>query len=465
MSIYIMAGFLFAVATRSFAAWADANSLAVGLSQNQYLGEKQAPEQKSQYTFLSADLVFVPQTTNVDFKLDILADGALNAQNEFYFGVPEAFVHPKGLADDFDITVGRQKRHWSHLDEEFNLGVWQPQLRWDYLRPEQEGLLGVFIDVQLTSRLKLTLLSSPVFLPDQGPNYQLKQGTFSSANRWFVPPQSRLSLFQGTPYAKDAPLSFELDRPTDEKFIMHSTIGGALSLAGEGPWWANLAYAFKPRNQIHLGIECTNCFNISGPTPGEITAVVHPVTVMHNVATFETGYKSHDDDAWISLTYDKPSASDLPANYEESPLDTMVIYGGGYQHFLDFSQLPRSWVKLSYMQVVTVEKTDRQGLVDSDQVQSSLDRYPYEKLAAFEWRVLLHNQPKSRVEFDARYSYSFPEQGGWLEAGLVYAQNSFTYSLGLDILGSSVDPTSADAGLFTRYRTNDRVYAGVGYVF
>ncbi len=439
--------------------------LDVNLTQNRYLGEPAAVRQGDSYTYLSGGLDLEPHTQALNFKLNPVAEGALEGRNEFYFGVPELYLSSRQIAPGFDFTVGRQKRHWSRLDEEFNLGVWQPQLRWDYLQPKQEGLIGVFLDWQFSPKVHLSMLTSPLFLPDQGPNFQLQGGQFTSGSRWFRAPQSRVALFQGTPFAKDAPLNFELDRPAEEKVIMHPALGLGLHFDGEKGWYTDLNYAYKPRNQIHLGIECANCARLGGAAPVEITAVVHPVVIMHNVGTFETGFKRSEDAGWISLSYDKPNASGLPADYEEAPLDSMMIAGLSYAHFLPPVLLPASWLKFSYMQAFTVQKTDQRGLIDSDQVSSSLDRYPFKELAAVDWHMLIDHSRKNQWDLGFRYSYSIPEKGGWLSVETGFALGDYSVLVGADVIGAGVDPSSGDAGLFSRYRNNDRVYAGVGYVY
>jgi hypothetical protein len=46
-----------------------------------------------------------------------------------------------------------------------------------------------------------------------------------------------------------------------------------------------------------------------------------------------------------------------------------------------------------------------------------------------------------------------------------WEKGPLTLQLGVDILGADVDPSSSDAGLYSRYRSNDRVYGGMNYVF
>ena len=183
------------------------------------------------------------QSPGFNYKLEPVVQGAFQASTEFYVGVPEVYVQPRKIAPGFSLTIGRQKRLWSRLDQEFNLGIWQPQLRWDYLQPMQQGLTGVFFDWSLSSALRFSFFTSPLFLPDQGPQFRLRDGHFASANRWFAPPQSRVQLFENTPYASAAPLYFKLERPSEEDIVMHSSFGFSMYYQATGPFWSQVSYA------------------------------------------------------------------------------------------------------------------------------------------------------------------------------------------------------------------------------
>ncbi|MGZ3722765.1 MAG: hypothetical protein ACXVA9_07545 [Bdellovibrionales bacterium] len=434
----------------------------IDLNQTRYPGEVQNSAQSSNYTFVSGDLDLETNSPGFSYKFNPVAQNAIGIKDEFYIGVPEAFVQPR-LGSGFNLAIGRQKRTWSRLDEEFNLGIWQPQLRWDYLAPKQEGLIGVFFDIELSEEFRLTFLFSPLFLPDQGPNYQLTNGRFSSRNRWFSQPQSRVALFSESGVNPSTPLYFEIDRPAEEQIIMHSSFGFALNYQSSSQFWTSASYAYKPQNQLHLGIECATCLSIVGPL--EITAIIHPAVIMHHVATLESGYDGLNYRGYLSLTGDFPSESKFPQAYAESPLDSMMIAGGGFQHVLFHWMGNPSTLKYSYIRVFNVKTRDKKGLVDAEQVHSSLDRYPYREVAAAEWKLTLLQTGANRLNFKARYSYSVPEKGGWISAGLDLNQGPLTWYAGADVLGSGVGDDSPNAGLFTKYRSNDRAFGGVSYVF
>lgn len=435
----------------------------LNLKQDRYLGGVQHSRQHQNYTFWATDLNLEYKSQKFTYKFNPVGEGAFESPDELYFGVPEIYVAPRNVAPGLDVTVGRQKRRWSHLDEEFDIGIWQPQLRWDYLAPQQQGLIGVFFDYQMTPAFTLTFFTSPLAIPDQGPQFQVRDGQFESSNRWFVQPQSRVELFQGTSFSSDAPLNFELDRPSEEEMVMHSSIGLGLAYQDKSsPFWAHFNYAYKPRNQIHLGIECANCADLSGPL--EITALVHTKIVKHHVATIETGYERVDDAAWFSLSADIPNDSGYPDAYAEAALDPMMIGGFAYQHYLRGPFGP-SWIKGSYMRAVELKSSNQSGLVSSDQVESSLDRYPYTEVMALDFKTTLLQKYRSQVRLSTRYSYDLPEKGGWLSVAGEWLKGPMTFMIGMDILGADVDSDSQDAGMFSRYRANDRVFGGMTYVF
>lgn len=457
---------LLAVFVWSVAGFARTNAsyLDLNLRQNRYLGGVQQTKQTSNYTLFAGDLNLETESEGFNYKLNPVAQGAFEAQDEFYFGVPEAYVSPRKIAPWFNLTIGRQKRTWSRLDQEFNLGLWQPQLRWDYLQPVQQGLTGVFFDWSLSSQVRFTFFTSPLHIPDQGPQFHLNNGQFESSNRWFEQPHNRLE-FENSRTSKYAPLYFELDKPSEEELVMHSSFGLGLQYEISPVWFTQINYAYKPRNQIHIGLECSNCVNIGATQPMEVTAVIHPKIVKHHLVTWETGFERVDDRGWVSLSGDFPNQSGFPEDYQEAPLSSSLIGGLAYQHYLKGILGRPSWLQYSYMRSYELQSRRRHGLVNDDQVKSSLDRYPFTELAAIDWRVQLTQQKSSRWSWRNRYSYSFPERGGWLTTMLEWANGPMTWGLGADILGADVDPDSSDAGLFSTYRANDRVFGGVSYVF
>jgi hypothetical protein len=318
----------------------------------------------------------------------------------------------------------------------------------------------------LSKEFSFTFFTSPLHFPDQGPQYRLNNGRFESSNRWFEQPHTSFRFAGNNAIAKDRPLNFEIDKPTEEEIIMHSSFGLGMRYEMEDGIWSSLNYAYKPRNQIHLGIDTANGGNIGQPqSPLEVTAKIHPKIIKHHVLTWEMGFDRVDDHGWISFTGDYPNESGFPESYLEASLDPMLITAAGYEHYL-FNWLGRpSWLAYSYMRVFELGRSDKKGLIGEDQVKSSLDRYPFKDLASVDWRIKLNRSKRAEWSLRNRYSYSVPERGGWLSTSVELSQGALRWSVGADILGADVDPASDKAGLFSTYRANDRVFGGVNYVF
>lgn len=435
------------------------SSLDLDLSQSRYMGGSQTGSQTDTYTEVELRGEAENSGKYMGYKISSAFKASVGLQREFYVGLPEFYAVQKAISPDFHLVVGRSLRHWSRLDEEFNVGIWQPQLRWDYLAPIQQGLTGIFFDWDLGSQSQLTFFTSPMSLPDQGPQFELKGGRFSSSNRWFYRPQSRYRLFANS-VKRSGQIFYDLQNPSTEDLIFHSSFGVALRMRPAGPFWLQLSYAYKPMNQIHLGLECTNRVDIATL---DVQALIHPKIIKHNVVTLESGFDQVDRRGYLSLTGDFPGASEMPADWEESSLHPMAFLGGAFEHFVGDWRYP-VWLRYSYMKAIEFTGR-RKASILGDRVESSLDRYPFKDVAAIGARILLAQNLSRNISLNTRYLYSMPERGGWINASLDWGMGDFKWQVGLDVLGADVDPSSAKAGLLSRYRANDRLSGGLSYVF
>src|SRR5690606_26604489 len=141
------------------------------------------------------------------------------------------------------VNAGRKKRAWSRMDEQWSLGLWQPLARWDYFKPESQGLIGVGAGLDRKS-YGAEVLVSPLFIPDQGPQFEVVDGKFESQSRWFWRPQTEVGVFD-----ERTDIRYKLFRPTEQKTISQLSVAARL-WAGEfkKTAWASMAYAYKPMN-------------------------------------------------------------------------------------------------------------------------------------------------------------------------------------------------------------------------
>ena len=420
-----------------------------------FMTDKRSNTESENYGYLGGNFRYEDESGNFDWVADAIVEVSANEAEEFYVGAPELFVRLTDDDSEVQVTVGRQRRTWSEFDQRLALGIWQPQLRWDYLDPIQQGLTGAFFDLDVDA-LHMTLFASPIFLPDQGPQFRLNEGRFESPNRWFWQPQTRIRFANET-----SNLYYNLETPRVEEIVMNPSLGAMMQVDPEGPLFIRLAYAYKPMNQFFLGIECSGCVD---PVTTDSTATVHPLVVNHHVLTMESSWIRESDRFLISWTMDRPVDPNIPADWwAGSELKPVSIPGVSYENnFLLFNK--HMTLGADYFR----EISDGRSKGEDDlmrRVESSGDRYSFQDLLSLTGRVELYSGLKRKLHVTMKYAYSFEERGSWLNSRLSYTKDQVETFLGFDVLGSETDPLSSDAGLFSRYRTNDRVYTGVGYVF
>lgn len=425
------------------------------LSGSHFLTDKRTPSESTNYSYFGGAFKYQDKKSDFDWVVDGVFDVSLNEAEEVYYGLPEFFLRLTDDDSQVQVSVGRQKRAWSDFDQRMALGVWQPQLRWDYLNPIQQGLTGAFFDLDVEP-LKLTLFASPVFLPDQGPQFRLRDGRFESPNRWFWQPQTKIR-FGG----ESSNLFYELETPKIEEVVMNPSLGGMMQVDPVGPLHVQMAYAYKPMNQFFLGIECSGCVD---PVTVDSTARIHPIVVNHHVLSLESSWIQQESRMLFSWTVDRPVEPSIPEDWwAGTELRPVSIPGVSYER--DFSIFSKSLkIGLDYFREIRSGEPVGSGELVTN-VESSSDRYSFEDLLSVSGKLQLFSGLRRSLTLTTKYAYSFEEKGSWLSSKISYLKDQREVYFGFDVLGSNTDPLSSEAGLFSRYRTNDRVYGGLGFVF
>lgn len=427
------------------------------MRQTEYLAEASDPTQPNRiYSFTGRYKIKSEIYDVIPYETDIKLISAERESEKPYLSVPNFYMGYSERDTPVEIYLGRKIEEWSAFDEQWKLGVWQPIARWDYIHPETLGLTGAFLKIGKQD-VRLRMFATPFFLPDQGPNFELEDGQFKSNNRWFWTPQSEIGVL-----AQPSKLYFQLARPSEADVINHSGFGVSLDLGkAHRGYWARLSYAQKPRNQLHLGIDGQLQISKQGKT--QVT--IYPEVVYHDVTTAEAGWKSRDLSLWGSVTHDKPIDPDLPQDWVQSELREIYIYGGMLEHSLAFLGWKNSRLRYSYMQIDKGEDLGSTSLLGGS-VDSSLDRFMFEKVFSTEWVQSLRMGPRFGMRYGIKYMYSIPDDAGLfsLKTELLLG-SQFIVDFSADVLGASEKADEAGTGLMTRYRTNDRVAVGVTYVF
>lgn len=428
----------------------------LSLSRSSYLSESPTLNQRGDFSYVGADLQ--QSIISDDSKFVLKANGlfAPGSKTEKYYAVPELYYQfgsqdPENTSQKMKVSLGRKVETWSNFDDQWKLGLWQPLARWDYIHPETQGLVGMFFDLKVNQLIRVTAVYTPLFVPDQGPGFDLKNGKFESDNRWFLAPQTSIELG-----SQPSPTYYVVDRPRTWDVVNQQ--GGAVKIeAGdfEQGTWVRAAYANMPSNQLHLGID-------PGQGINQTSLIIHPMVVRHELATLESGYRWEKSAVMAAYTIDSPTKPDLPPVWEESELRKTRFLGLSYEHKVPLGAVKQSFIKLHYLKRWDDSERTGGGVV-GDQVESSLDRFPYKEMSGFEWSARLWNTVRRDLRVGVKYLYSFPEKGALLTSFInLKTAREWQWNLGFDVIGA---PGSGTQGLMGRYRSNDRVVGGVSYVF
>lgn len=442
----------------SLFAAAGSQNFTLQLRQTDYLTGANASGQFDRYSNLLTNYRAYYQSDVFQVGSEVRLILPFTESTETHISVPNLYGSLMPWGDEgLEFTAGRKRFVWSRFDEQWGLGIWQPQLRWDYVNPEAQGLTGLFAHHE-SKKFRLLAYASPIFLPDQNPRFNIKDGQIESSNRWFRPPVSQLQIENGI----DS-IEYVVEKPSIEEVVVQDRWSYALSLAAgdiDDGIWALASYAEKPLNQLHLGIDPTQVLNISS---GKFTPIVHPVVVYHKLATVEAGYSGVDTHSWLSVTWEKPEAPDIPAHWEQSELSKALYTSANLAHRLP-GRLSRTKLTWSYLVRADEMAFNQRESVVEGQIDSSLQRFTFRNVGALQARSLWWATARSKFETVVRYLFSFEDNGEWLSFGLAYSpQKNWTWNLGFDLFGAPEE--TAAPSFFGYYQGNDRIQGGLTYVF
>ncbi len=372
-----------------------------------------------------------------------------------FYGVPEAYRTYR-LTTDSTFTFGRKKESWSVADETWQLGMWQPRLRWNYLLPEQQGLTGLFYDKDFGD-VGFEAFGSYLCLPDQGSKYNINDGKFESASQYFKFPASSTALF-----GQNTPVKYSVDMPSYTKLLFQPQVAAKLRLGPQEGFHSNLAYAYKPMNQIMMAVDGyldLNSYNAM--------VTVHPRILYHHLGTLEGIYSMRELKVWGSITREWPIADSTPPVWttQQTATSTIAAIGSEFQSFRWSSQATR--MGLSYMKRVGGDADDR-GPFATQGASLFASRYPFKEAAMWNLWLPMPGSLGNRLSWNSKFMYEMNNQSSAVIGMFQYQiDRSWQATLGGEILSAKNDvPTSGNnSDMISQNRGNDRVYGGVRYAF
>lgn len=254
--------------------------------------------EKSSYQFLGANIKTGNFSDDV-VKMDVSGGVAMGAPLLNYFNISELYVDVQ-TGDADRLYIGRKRLLWSELDTRWDLGLWEPLFRWNPLAPEHQGLVGLFWQVD-RPYYTVTLYGSPFFVPDQGPSFEIKNGSFVRGNPWFRRPPESIRIF-----SENTQIDYHFDQPNESEIVMHSSFGGKISFGDPKGFRLQASYIYKPSNQLAIGYDGT--LDIPADR-GDVE--LQPQVFYHSLAGLDLTYKITNWRFGLSAIHDRPNQDDI----------------------------------------------------------------------------------------------------------------------------------------------------------
>lgn len=452
------------------------DQLSVSIMGQSFVDRAAAPLENRESTRLSARLRTRNDSRPISGVLEVGGSFDTTVEKQISFEVPEAYLTwaPDHSVDKpapvengphgsvVTIHAGRKREAWSDLDSYWTLGIWQPLNKFDGLRPSEQGLTGVFGQFSW-ERAELLLFGSAIYIPEQGPAYELQEGRFTTNNAWFSSPAEDVVLV-----SRGTPLRYRLETPPVGSVISHYS-GGFLfragQLTGQG-FHLQAGFAKKPRNQLSLpfsGVLMTDALN------PQASVTIHPQVAYHNVASLELGHRDRYWTLGLSALADISDPEDIAPSLVWQRYHPLYMVSPTLEFRIAQTEHYTPWLRLSYLHPFGGEQEMIGGGSVKPEQNPFGSRTMYRQAASLELRGRLFRLgPLLRgwtIEHGFRWIEEFTEQGAVLMADLRLAsRESWQIGIYADFLASQ-QPESKNPGFISRFRGNDRVGAQFTYVF
>ena len=378
---------------------------------------------------------------------------AITAQN-FYWG-----ENDESKASLIHLTFGRRRIDWSGLDSMWNLGNLEPLDAWDRLRPEEQGLTGMFLHAKV-SEFDFRIFGSYFAVPETGPNVVLKDKQFQAEH-----PQAGTTTPESiTLFNQPTPLGFELNLPPLSKILFRPSLLFSIETQKESAFRIKFGCGYLPLNYFPIAIIIDHPLDIS--KGNRILVPLAPRLLSHRVYFSELGYLFQDQyGIGIMGLIDQPVFESIPDSYTTSSLTTTR------------SVSPYFTFKSSLMKL-TLSHLWTYGGLEGDIGNSSLID-PTGKTSIFSSRLFYRNATLISLQtqfgklevphpsIQLKYIHEYTILADWIAIDFSYLFNEHLLAfVGGDLIQAMSDAApSRGAEFLADVKTYDRIRMGVSYAF
>lgn len=393
--------------------------------------------------------VLTTSASKESFVVDVSGSVAVGAPIMNYFTANQLYFD-SAPTEKSKLIFGRMIHSWSDMDDRWKTGLIQPVFKWNPLSPETQGLTGVFW-LQDKGDWEVTLYASPIFLPDQGPSFDLDNGQFVRGNPWFHRPPESIRIL-----SEVVKIDYQFQKPNESQIILQSNYGAqAILHPKDAKYRFEFMHVYKPMNQIVLGYD--GFYQI----PKSLGVVqLEPATYYHSVTGLQGQIGDEKIRAVYSILYDRP---DTDAKFESKwtypTFDPAFIHSLGF----DVGNLKRK-LSLGYMRVSGGDVTETGELADPTRPSISM-HYPYREA----WQVSYFQRfslPRGQsLEAKMSYKRSPLNEFEILDLNAEYRLSALWSFSAKGSLVAASDLSFENQNEISQFRNNDQVMFGATYAF
>ena len=375
-------------------------------------------------------------------------------------GVRELYTAiPFGPSDRQSVSLGRRIQFWSEVDQDWQLGLWQPLTVIDTLRPDDQGLTGLFYQYH-EENINLLVLGTPLHIPTLRPELKEVNGNIVTNNRWYNTPSNSFMLF-----GQSRKVIYSVSVPSTSELTQKPGAGLRLRLGKdkEGAWVsANAGY--KAMNNLlvkyskKLSLVEVGADNGSVPLTGAVG--------YHSIYGADLGYQFPVGRISISYLEDHPvdlSSEEGSILQNPRPMRASAAHSEGNFSLFGFEQ-PVT-LAVDYLRILGGDIRD-------------YDSFGNDRGAVFSQRFIFTHAASVRGEISTailgkkltsalKYLREFDQKGQMINGEIhLFATRSLALLAGADLLGpDDSSEANMDSRFLNQYRANDRIYGGFSYVF
>jgi hypothetical protein len=294
-----------------------------------------------------------------------------------------------------------------------------------------------------------------MFIPNMGIDVREEGGELKSDSRWFRMPSNKYD-FNG----RIKTITYDISVPEIRSLVSRPGVGFNVLIGDRSKgFWANQSAGYKPVNDLLLKRE-----GYAEAAEKNVKVIVSPDVTYHSLLSVDLGYSFQNFKVISSYIEDTPKDKVPTDDWVVQNLTPMKGFSLMVENNIEYSLIRDLKIQLGYLRI-------NGGTISDINANSEKDSF-----TLFDERFYFYNAMLFKTEgklfkffdrdFTTKFSYlrDFSQKGSLVNTEFqFYPFQRWAVLVGGDFISVDVDN---DASTFlNQNRANDRVYAGVNYVF